>query len=197
MSQIPKLNASLTESVFQKAQNSEKSITKLAKKLTRSLVSRGLKWGDLLVVVFLFCLSCSNFSGSRGSQEGSKNQPPQTVGTEASSKGALAGIELLEAVKAGDIKKVTTALKQGANPNIKDSRYGRTTLVFAVHRGHKEIVELLLSKGADPNIQDKQGKTALRRGARQRGLELLLSKGADPNIQDKQGKTDACVRAAK
>jgi ankyrin repeat protein len=58
---------------------------------------------------------------------------------------------------------------------------GRTALMFASERGHKEVVKLLIEKGAGVNVKDKYGWTALKyasENGHQEIVELLKSYGA-------------------
>ena len=100
-------------------------------------------------------------------------------------------IELLKAAENGDLIKVQTALKNGANPNTKINA-GLTPLHVAAYRGHVEIVKLLLERGADPNTKDKSGSTPLHEAAKEDNVDVvrvLLERGADPNTKDKSGST--------
>jgi ankyrin repeat protein len=58
-----------------------------------------------------------------------------------------------EAVRQGDLARVTELLDQGADVNAK-FRYGATALFKAAERGHTEIVKLLLARGADVTVKD-------------------------------------------
>lgn len=53
----------------------------------------------------------------------------------------------------------TKLLEMGANPNIKDPRYGQTALYVAADLINEAMVELLLKHGADPFVKDKYGHT--------------------------------------
>ena len=60
---------------------------------------------------------------------------------------------LWAAVRAGDIKAITTALDQGADVNAKNEM-GVTALWIAVSKGKLDVIELLVKRGADVNARD-------------------------------------------
>ncbi|MDX2049572.1 MAG: ankyrin repeat domain-containing protein [Rickettsiaceae bacterium] len=90
---------------------------------------------------------------------------------------------LLIAAKNNHQSAIKWLLKQGADPNAKDTD-GKTAIRYAVEKGNKELVEELLKQGADPNAKDKEGKTPIfyvSRGQDDNSIairELLFSKGA-------------------
>jgi len=69
-------------------------------------------------------------------------------------------IDLIEAVKAGDIGKVRKLLAAGGDVNTRDSE-GSTLLMLAAYAGNLEMVKALLGAGADVNASDERGWTAL------------------------------------
>ncbi len=71
---------------------------------------------------------------------------------EASEARERASRTLLGACKTGDIQIVQTALKNGADANIKDEA-GRTALAVAIEGGHVRIARILMTSGADPAIR--------------------------------------------
>lgn len=100
------------------------------------------------------------------------------------------------ACQIGNIRLVTTLLKQGADVNVKDE-VGMTPLHILCnsekhHLVRIKIAELLLQYGIDVNQQDLAGKTALLLACHnsQVGLvDLLIQAGADVNIPDQTGDT--------
>lgn len=64
------------------------------------------------------------------------------------------------AIKSGDSDFVNLILKEGIDPNVKDSKC-RTPLHVACDKGLSDIIRLLVDKGAKPNIKDKSGRTAI------------------------------------
>ena len=58
------------------------------------------------------------------------------------------------ASKIGNLTIVNLLLKNQANINVKDSKYGESALHKAIWNGQIEIMEKLLLSGADCNIQD-------------------------------------------
>lgn len=99
-------------------------------------------------------------------------------------------IELIEAVKNNDIKKVKICLRTIGYPvNIQD-RYGKTPLIYAAMTQNKRIAKLLLVRGANPNIYDMHHNTALFWAVRNPSLtKILLNKGANPNVANDRGRT--------
>jgi hypothetical protein len=63
-------------------------------------------------------------------------------------------IELIQAVKKGQIQGVTNLLLDGADPNGKDAQ-GERPLHVAVSKGNLRMVKLLLMSGANPSIKAK------------------------------------------
>jgi ankyrin repeat protein len=57
------------------------------------------------------------------------------------------------------VERVTVALKEGANINVKDEVNGQTALMRATLHGWTSIVSYLLDKGADVSIGEKDGYT--------------------------------------
>lgn len=96
---------------------------------------------------------------------------------------------LIEAAQNGDVNTVKALLDAGGNVNLKDET-GRTLLMYAALRNHKEVAQALLDKGADANARSKTGETALSFAAREGHPEIaraLLAKGADVNAEDSSG----------
>jgi ankyrin repeat protein len=96
-------------------------------------------------------------------------------------------VELAEAAKAGELKKVESCLKKKADVNaqVKVGRFKDTTaLIMAATEGHLKVVQLLLNKKADLKLADKRGRTALSSAVTGNHLKIvkaLLEKGADAN----------------
>ncbi len=101
------------------------------------------------------------------------------------------GSDLHDAVKAGDITKVTQLLELGTSVNARDE-CGLTALRWACRVSRLELVRLLLERGADPNIADTNGETPLHSAAGNGDLEIiraLIDSKANVNARDKWGNT--------
>lgn len=101
----------------------------------------------------------------------------------------------------GDIEKVNTLLKNGADINIKN-KYGNTPLHAAVILKRTDVIKSLLEKGADVNAQDIYGNTAAHFAADagdHEAIDLLHAKNADFTIQDHDGFTtlDHAIKSAQ
>ena len=112
------------------------------------------------------------------------------------------GTELLIAADRGELEKVKSLLKAGADVETRDTRErtkGCTPLLVAASVGHAPVVEALLDAGAEieavDNAADGQHvwrRPALVRAARAGALEvvrLLLARGARIESKDRRGST--------
>ena len=81
-------------------------------------------------------------------------------------------MDLIDAVRSGDIQNVRELLDRGADPNSR-GRFGNTALIVAAWNGLTEIVELLLDRGADPNFEDNIGRTALIEASEEDHAEII------------------------
>ena len=70
-------------------------------------------------------------------------------------------VEILEAVKVGDLKRVHELIEE--DPDVVHARteYWSTPLHVAIKEGHYDVVELLIEKGADVNAKNINGNTPL------------------------------------
>lgn len=120
----------------------------------------------------------SSFMHQEGSDDEAKLEMIHSYAREADSAGLL------------------QAVQQGVPVDLRDSQ-GRTSLHWAVDRGHMEIVEHLLSKGADVNAKDMEGQTTLHYATvceREGIAKYLIEHGADPSSKDNDGVTPYNLR---
>ncbi|KAF3182043.1 hypothetical protein TWF225_006539 [Orbilia oligospora] len=82
---------------------------------------------------------------------------------------------LHQAAKGGQAAVVKLLLEKGEYINLKDERYGRTPLMWAVSdKKGRKLVELLLEEGADVNLpDDKFGRTTLMWAVVERNVEAV------------------------
>ncbi|KAF3481856.1 uncharacterized protein GIQ15_04615 [Arthroderma uncinatum] len=88
------------------------------------------------------------------------------------------------ASKKGFASIVHVLLKNGANPNLADSR-GRTAMHYAVEGNHYESVKVLFHWGADPLAEDLSGQNSLYLAVSKGyyGMVcLLMDHGVNPNL---------------
>ncbi len=64
--------------------------------------------------------------------------------------------ELLNASKNGDIKKIQSLIKDGANVNMQDDKYVLTVLIYASQSGNTEVVDMLIAAGANVIYAEKR-----------------------------------------
>ncbi len=94
--------------------------------------------------------------------------------------------DLINAVRAGDLAKVSALIAAGADVNERDRAGSRTALHWAAKGGNRAAMEVLIAAKADPNIADRQGRTPLW-GAVEVNLETvkyLVEHGAKVNAAD-------------
>ncbi|KAL4994938.1 ankyrin repeat-containing domain protein [Aspergillus recurvatus] len=79
------------------------------------------------------------------------------------------------------------------DPNVQDTVYDQSPLLWAVEEGNEGVVQLLLAReDIDSNLQDIHGQTALSWAAEKghyRIVRMLLGQGSNPNIEDNAGRT--------
>lgn len=97
---------------------------------------------------------------------------------------------LMIAVNRGSDDIAQLLLDNGADPDIKDTAYGRTALHIAASKGYDKIAAALISKGAGLNITDNKGQTplysALYHGNDQITKLLIQNKAENKVINDLQ-----------
>jgi len=102
-------------------------------------------------------------------------------------------LELINAVKSGDIEAAKMLLNNGADPNIRENdKYGWTALLYAQENHYLDIVKALIAKGADANMGDNNRRTPLICASRLGNtgiVKALLAAGADVNAKDNVGWT--------
>ncbi|HYL76718.1 MAG TPA: ankyrin repeat domain-containing protein [Bryobacteraceae bacterium] len=99
------------------------------------------------------------------------------------------------AIRANDLAKLESMLKQGASANAKDN-HDVTPLMYAAAAGSVEAMKLLIDKGADVNARNMFESTALIWSATDiKKIKLLLDHGADVNAVSKQGRTTLLLAA--
>jgi hypothetical protein len=100
-------------------------------------------------------------------------------------------LELIIALKRGDLATARNLLAKGANPNAQ-AEDGTTPLGLASLGGHTDIVQALLTKGAKVNAQGINGFTPLMFAAGKGHLPIvqaLLASGANVNAMSDDGHT--------
>jgi|GEM_PF-5882971 len=106
--------------------------------------------------------------------------------------------QLVKAVEAIDSATVESLLKQGANPNTKDSSGEPLLLTTAFGSSDRnnfafnKIAKILLEHKANPNATSSQGDSVLYWAVLNGNIELvrlLLDAGADPNGKYRDGST--------
>lgn len=114
--------------------------------------------------------------------------------------------DLFRAIANEDYPGVVTAIKQGADPNIRRKTDRVTPLIEAGKLDNLQIMNYLLSKGAHVNAQDNAGRSALfwvveqdRKGKNQKyGKDMaraLIHAGANLNLRDDYDYTVLMVTA--
>lgn len=106
--------------------------------------------------------------------------------------------KLFQAVRAGDVAAVRSALAAGGEVNAKDPE-GATPLMYAAfYPANADCLRLLLEHGADPNAANVFGASALIWGTGNlEKVKLLVEHGADVNARSKLGKSALLVAASR
>jgi len=113
---------------------------------------------------------------------------------------------LIKAVSGGNLNRVKSAIRTGADINFKDDN-GYFPLLSAVMKNNYEITKFLIDSGANLNITS--GKHSGKSGVYDYGtalifavkdenyeiVKLLIDSGADVNIQNEDGKTALMIAA--
>ncbi|XP_043961646.1 ankyrin repeat domain-containing protein 6b isoform X3 [Gambusia affinis] len=97
---------------------------------------------------------------------------------------------LLIASHKGQADNVVQLINKGAKVAV--TKYGRSPLHLAAHKGHLEVVRILLKAGCDLDIQDDGEQTALHRAAVVGNTDIisaLIQEGCALERQDKDGNT--------
>ncbi|XP_072554919.1 ankyrin repeat domain-containing protein 6-like isoform X2 [Paramormyrops kingsleyae] len=95
---------------------------------------------------------------------------------------------LIVASYRGQAENVIQLINRGARVAV--TKYGRSPLHLASHKGHTEVVRILLQAGCDPDIEDDGGQTALHRAAVVGNtviIKALIQDGCSLDRQDKDG----------
>jgi ankyrin repeat protein len=99
------------------------------------------------------------------------------------------------AIRANDLARLETILKQGANVNIRDGR-GLTPLMYCAVVGSAEVMKFLIDKGADVKATNAFGSTALMWSVTDlEKVRLLVEHGADVNVVSKKKRTALLLAA--
>jgi len=97
--------------------------------------------------------------------------------------------DLYNAIRANDLARLRSLVRDSADANTKDGR-GETPLMYAAAAGSLDAMKFLIGKGADVNAQNEFGSTALIWSATDLAkVKLLLSHGANINTVSKRGRT--------
>ena len=101
------------------------------------------------------------------------------------------GIEIHEAIRKNDIKRVKRLINQGVYVNTSNEK-GSSLLHLAARFGHPNIVLALTEQGADVNATNYSGETPLHLAAWYGHLNTaltLIEQGADVNATNYSGET--------
>jgi uncharacterized protein len=105
---------------------------------------------------------------------------------------------LIDAVRAGDLKRVREAVDASADVNAQDPVSGENILAIAARMTKAPIVQLLIERGADPN-NSRTVTPPLSAAVTKGDLELvrtLLDCGAAIDVRDEDGATPLMDAAA-
>ncbi len=106
-------------------------------------------------------------------------------------------LQLVIASSKGDLEKVKSLLKQGADINTV-YEIGNTVLMNTISMNQLEVAKFLINEGADLSIKNNHNLTPLMLASRKGNLEivkLLVKAGADVHAKDEYGQTALTLSA--
>ncbi len=116
---------------------------------------------------------------------------------------SYSGDNFINAARDGRTDIVELFIKAGIDPNSRHTEdpSGTTALIWAVHKGNKELVKLLTGSGADPDISDnyrnkplpdasERGYTDIARILMESGADIHTSRGAPLILAARKGHID-------
>jgi ankyrin repeat protein/cytochrome c551/c552 len=104
---------------------------------------------------------------------------------------------LIDAIRAGDAARVTTAIDANAGAINAKGAGGATPLMWAALDGNLQTMSKLIERGADPNLANESGVTPLMWAIPDlEKARLLLERGADPNVKSKDQRTPLIMAAS-
>ena len=104
------------------------------------------------------------------------------------------------ATQSGRIDEALQLIRQGVDPNAKQSCKGMAALHIASINGNKDVVRLLQVRDININIQDGDGNTALHHAVTSNNLDILktlLMHKPDVNIRNRCNQTPLHMAAAE
>ena len=96
------------------------------------------------------------------------------------------------AVIEGNIEVTNLLISEGANIEIKDSKWGSSPLLYACQNGRTKLVQMLLQNGANINSKSYDGSTAIHFAAQSGKTDLVIflqQMGFDINSQNDSQQT--------
>jgi len=103
---------------------------------------------------------------------------------------------LMEAIRAGDRRRVDATLAAGTGVLQRRGPGGATPLMYAALYGDAALVRTLLERGADPNVTDEAAATPLMWAVPDlEKVRLLLDRGADVSARSSDGRTPLMLAA--
>jgi ankyrin repeat protein len=99
-------------------------------------------------------------------------------------------MDLIDAVRVGDLERVKLVIQKGADVNNCVYAYGWTPIFWAIERGQFDMCRFLLDHGADVNHKSHNGWTPLMFAVYNRRIDivkLLVIRGANVNHKNNNG----------